>query len=173
MTTDSQVSVDVDMLERLPARTMLELTAKKQRTEAFIRKAVQTVKHHAGMFRELEDLDIDIRFDTNSCSADFSFTGTGEQLRQVWVILRRAGYEPSCRPTAGSTGHSCFWRPPAGDHGDIQLWMSFTSSICKRVQTGIRVVPEHTEPVFEVQCGDLPMLDEQPVIEEENADVHF
>jgi hypothetical protein len=86
-------------------------------------------------------------FDINSNSLDLFFTGKVEDLNTVWKALRARGYAPSDRPPADKrlSTFSTFW-----NHEErISIYMHFSSSQCKMIQTGTEMVEK---PVYEVQC---------------------
>lgn len=80
------------------------------------------------------------------------FAGDAHKLANIVRILRTAGFDTHAgRPKPGDTEWSAFYTHP---NCSTQLWLYFTSSICKRVQVGTKFVEQ---PVFETRCesGDL------------------
>ena len=148
---NSEISVEVDHMEHLPAKTMLRLLEKKQAAQKHALLYAHTVKVLAPMFLEFEAIDIDVMFSFRDGDIDISFAGDGERLRQVWALLRRSGYVPNCHPKKGDTSHYCFWE----QEGVSRFWMSFTSTLCKRVQVGTEM---KEVPIYQTQCGELPDL---------------
>lgn len=146
------VSIDVDMLEQMPAKTMLKLMEVSQAASKRAALHQKTVAEFSPLFRRLEELDINLQFSLEDDYIALSFTGDGERLKSVWVELRRHGYEPDSRPTPGSTQFYAFWNLS----GFSRLFMNFTSSVCRRVQVGTRTVEQ---PIYEVRCGELPELE--------------
>jgi hypothetical protein len=149
---NSEVSIDVEMMEHLPAKTMLKLLERRQGAQKAAVAYAHTLKQLAPMFLELESMDLDVQFTFRDGDIDLSFTGDGERLTRVWVLLRKNGYTPSSRPEVGETSHCCFW----DQKGYSRFWMSFSSSVCKRVQIGTEM---KEVPVYETQCGELPVLE--------------
>lgn len=150
---DQHVTIDVDFLEQLPAKTMLKLVERKQAVQKHMALYLHTVQTLAPLFRFLEDADIDIDFDPNRGDIDLHFTGDGARLGKVWGELRRNGYKTESRPKQGDTAFQAFW----DCEGFSRIWLSFSSSVCKRVQVGTKTVEV---PVYETQCGDLPVLEQ-------------
>lgn len=148
----NEIIVDVDVLEYLPAKTMLKLVEQAQKTKQYNAAFHETVKARSALFRRLEELDIDVTFSLRDGDIDLNFTGDGHRLGEVWSALRHAGYAPNSRPQKGETTFYTHWR----QEGLATFWMSFTSSVCRRVQVGTKTVEQ---PVYEIQCGELPELD--------------
>ena len=146
------VTVDVDMLDDLPAKTMLRMVEQAQAAKQAIASFQKTIKAFSALFRSVETMDIEPRFDLSAGSIDLSFTGTGDKLRAVWVELRRAGYKPNARPEKGKTQFYTYWE----QEGYARIWMNFSSSVCRRVQVGTKTVET---PVYETQCDEIPMLE--------------
>lgn len=148
------VSVDVDMLEHLPAKTMLKLIEQAQKLKRHQEQFQQTVKKRPSLFRRLEEMDIDVRFSMDDGDINLSFTGDGEKFGTVWGELRRAGWSPNQRPEKDSKKSEFYTHWNHGD-GLCRFWMHFTSAICKRVQVGTKTIEQ---PIYEIQCESLPDL---------------
>lgn len=148
-----QISViEPETLEYLPAKTILRLTEQSQNVNKYNIAFANTVKRCPVLFRRLEELDIDVKFSLREGDIDLSFTGDGARLGEVWSALRHAGYLPDNRPTKGEAVFCTHWR----QEGFAILWMNFSSSVCRRVKVGTKMVEQD---VYEVQCGELPELD--------------
>jgi hypothetical protein len=144
------LSVDIDAVETLPARTMLTLLELKQRQERAIARAATCVKELAHVFLELERADVEVRFDLSIGCVDVPVTGTAEKFQKVWGILRRAGWKPSNHPKKGDVAYSDFWwREDAAEYPSI--YFNFSSTQCTRVKVGTKMVEQD---VFEVRCAD-------------------
>lgn len=146
------VSIDVDMLDQVPAKTMLQLMEKQQRAKKFLDLFHSTLRQFTPLFRQLEHLDIDLRFNMDDGDIHLSFTGNGERLKTVWAELRRNGYEPAFRPKKGENNFSTFFEQEECS----RIWFSFSSTVCKRVQVGTRTVEQ---PIYETRCDELPELE--------------
>lgn len=146
------VSIDVDMMEQMPAKTVLKLVEQTQNVQKFAKQWHLTITAFAPLFRRFEELDIDVRFSLADGDIGISFTGDGERLTTVWAELRRNGYVPTNRPEKGASTHNCWWKR----EGFSQFWMSFSSSVCRRVQVGTRMVEQ---PIYETVCSDLPEIE--------------
>ncbi len=82
-------------------------------------------------------------------SLDFHFTGNKQLLNDVFKILRRNGWEHHSEPPKDhETSWSTFWEKP---NTHFKLWISFTSTVCKRVKTGTKLVEQD---IYEVQCSE-------------------
>jgi hypothetical protein len=152
----AEVSIDVDVLSEMPAKSMLALIAKKQEVDKFFREASVLMRDAAPLFRFFEDHNIDIRIDSDYGYVSFTFTGTGAFFSEVWSELRRNGFTPTQRPKKGDVEFSAYWERP----GCAKLFMNFSSSLCKRVQVGTKMVEQ---PIYETQCGEaLPEIAAEP-----------
>jgi hypothetical protein len=90
-----------------------------------------------------------------STEVDVSFAGDAARLATVVRILRTSGFETrSERPKPGSTTWYAYFEHP---DCSTKVWLNFTSSVCKRVKVGTKMVEQD---VFEVQCGDISIVDE-------------
>jgi hypothetical protein len=149
----NSVSIDVDMLESLPAKTMLRLADQQKTARRHAESFAAAIKADPALFLALEEMDIEPKFDLSAYgSIDLSFPGDGETLGKVWGLLRRHGYRTEARPKKGDTGFTAFWERD----GMPRIWMQFSSTLCRRVQVGTKMVEQ---PIYETQCGDLPQLD--------------
>ena len=162
----ANISADVNFLADMPVRTLLALEDKRRSAQRVLEKAAYTIREAAPLFVALEALEIDIRFDANSSlSIEIPFTGDGDRLTEVWGLLRRAGWKLiSDHPKKGDTSFSGIWTHQSDSRlGDLYMW--FSSTACRRVQVGVQMVEQ---PVYEVQCGELPelpMSDSAPALE--------
>lgn len=162
----ANLSADVNFLADMPVRTLLALEDKRRSAQRLLEKAALTIREAASLFVALEAMDIDIRIDpNNSACIDIRFSGSGDLLAEVWGLLRRAGWKlASSPPQKGATSFSGIWSH-ARDKRLADLWMNFSSTMCRRVQIGTQMVEQ---PVYEVQCGELPELptsDSAPALE--------
>jgi len=146
------VSVDVNMPEHLPAKTMLKLVEQAQKVKRWSALFQESVKKRLSLFRRLEELDIDVTFSMTDGDVNINFTGDGDRLGAVWGELRKAGWEPVSRPEKGKSTFYTHW------HQDdlCSFWMQFSSSVCRRVKVGSKMVEQD---IYEIQCGELPTLD--------------
>ncbi len=151
---NAQVSIDVDYIDHVPAKTMLKLIEQAQKIKRHSELFHLTVRSRPTLFRRLEEMDIDVRFSTDDGDINLAFTGDGQRLGAVWAALRRAGWTPSLRPEKGTAKSEfyTYWT----QEGLCRFWMHFTSAICRRVQVGVQTVEQ---PIYEIQCGELPELE--------------
>lgn len=90
---------------------------------------------------------------------DLNFAGDAHRLAAVVRILRTSGFTTNAeRPKQGDTSWSAFFEHP--DCG-TKLYLFFTSSVCKRVKVGTKMVEQD---VYETKCGDISGLDEPPAL---------
>lgn len=77
-------------------------------------------------------------------------TGDKDKLTAVMRILRTSGFNTTAdRPAKGdSTWYAWFDSANCG----ARIWFSFTSSVCRRVKTGSKMVSVDT---YETVCGDI------------------
>jgi hypothetical protein len=83
-------------------------------------------------------------------SYNLSITGPRADLDIMFGILRRAGLTPNNRPEEKSQHYTTYWVFPTG-YGEQHVWISFTSTSCKRVQ--VRTEMQEV-PVYETVCED-------------------
>ena len=86
----------------------------------------------------------------DSSSYNVSITGTRADLDIMFGVLRRAGLIPRSRPAEKQTDYCAFWKW-SEDSIDDCLWVSFSSTTCKRVQVGTRM---EEVPVYETVCEE-------------------
>jgi hypothetical protein len=86
---------------------------------------------------------------------DLSFTGDAKKLTAVVTILRHAGMQTTgARPKPGDTTWSAYYSHP---DCETKLWLYFTSSVCRRVKVGTKMVEQD---VFETRCGDITLVED-------------
>lgn len=150
---NAQVSViEPEALEYLPAKTLLRLVEQSQKVKKHTALFQTTLRAHPELFRILEELDIEVAFCLRSGDIDLSFTGDGQRLIAVWKELRLAGWKPNAHPKKGDTSFHTHWPK----EGFATFWMSFSSSVCRRVQVGTKMVEQ---PIYETQCAELPLIE--------------
>lgn len=154
---NAQVTViEPETLEYVPAKTLLRVVEASQNAQKWTALFQTTVNAHIAFFRWLEEQDLDVRFSLADGDINLSFAGDGRRLGQVWGELRRNGYAPNAHPKKGESQFYTHWHK----EGFSTVWMSFSSTMCRRVQVGTQMVEQ---PIYEVQCGEMPeMLEETP-----------
>ena len=95
----------------------------------------------------LEAMGCDCRI--SGSGIDVSRAGNKKDLQAVFRAMRLAGFAPNHRPEAKDTHYSAFFYPLY--EGIKPLWLSFSSTVCKRVQVGTEL---KEVPVYEVQCEE-------------------
>jgi len=157
---NAQVTIiEPETLEYLPAKTLLRLVEQSQKTAKHAKEFRQTVGALPELFRTFEEMDIEPCFDLDNPYICLAFTGDGKRLGEVWGLLRRHGYKTDTHPEKGSTEFYAFWDRPEV----ARLFMHFTSSMCRRVKVGTKMVEQD---IYETQCGELPKIesDDKPVV---------
>lgn len=121
---------------------------------------------------KLEESELKVSMEFGFASISINLSGTAQDLAKVVKQVRAIGYQTTSeRPTAGS--HE--WRGlyisdvvrerknaegwyglPQSERDSLELkWpdihLNFSSTVCRRVQTGTKMVEE---PVYEVRCGE-------------------
>jgi len=147
---DDLTIVDAEQVEYLPAKTLLRLGERAQAANKNLKAFKQVVSQKPELFRALEDMDIDPTFSLDVEYVTVSFAGDGEKLGKVWGLFRRHGYQTHSRPKKGDTMFYAFW----DCKGHTQLFMNFSSTLCKRVQVGTEM---KEVPVYQTQCGELDL----------------
>lgn len=94
---------------------------------------------------------IDIEADMSDEDLNVRFTGDKQKLIAVMRIVRQAGFDcgNTRRPQKGESSWTARFQ---SSDSTIDIWLSFSSSVCKQVQTGTRTIEV---PVYETQCGDI------------------
>lgn len=88
--------------------------------------------------------------------------GDGKLLIQIVRALRTTGWKTDADPPAKNANgwHVSFYKEKEGVVTRNRVELNFTSSVCKQVQVGTKMVEQ---PVYETQCGDLTIEeDERP-----------
>jgi len=145
---NTNVSIDVDFMDELPAKTLLQMVERAQTIKRFVESWKTTIREAAPLFRFLEAMDVGLRFDADQGYITCRFTGDGDRLAKVWAELRRNSYDVGMRPKKGDTEFNAFWKRD----GLSDIFMLFSSSLCKRIQVGTQMVEQ---PVYETQCGEV------------------
>jgi hypothetical protein len=83
---------------------------------------------------------------------DVRLTGNAATLAKAVRILRTSGFDftSSSRPKKGDTTWSTFFT----HDGCMRVWFSFSSSVCRMVQTGTKMIPQ---PIYETVCDDIQL----------------
>lgn len=111
---------------------------------AKVRKLAHEYEH---MVMQLEAAGIELRIDIKDQCIDIGFTGDQERMNTIWKLLRANGWKPDYRPQKDKpTASFCsYWHK----EGELPIWFSFSSTVCKQVQVGTRMVEQ---PIYEVTC---------------------
>jgi hypothetical protein len=81
---------------------------------------------------------------------DVSVTGDKKRLADIIRIFRIAGFSSDAeRPKQGDSSWYAYFSHP---NCSVRIWFCFSSSVCKRVKTGSKMVSVDT---YETVCGDI------------------
>jgi hypothetical protein len=144
----NSLTVDVEQLTDLP-EALFELAALAKAKRRFVQRCEKAIREEIEVFDWLERHQIKPSFGFEQELICVQFTGDGPLLAEFWQILRRAGYQTTSRPTKGDTSYYGWWEKPQS----ATIALSFSSSVCRRVQKGTRTVTKE-EPIFETVCGE-------------------
>lgn len=93
------------------------------------------------------------------CCIDIRVAGDKDCFIKCWKLWRELGVRLS-PAEKGATDLSQYVELPSG----LRFWFHFSSTVCKRVQVGTKMVPQ---PIYETQCGTETL--EIPAIEDNAA----
>lgn len=169
---NAQITIlEPEQLEYLPAKTLLRLVETHQKMQKNAKVFNHTVSSLPELFRALEEMDIEPRFQLDDDYVAVVFTGDGSRLAEVWKLLRRHGYNTTTRPEKGDTTFYAFWHGP---EGLARIFLQFSSSVCRRVQVGTKMAET---PIYETQCGDLTGIEAEappvPAVVEDANEIPF
>lgn len=101
------------------------------------------------IFNALLKMDIEPRLDSEEYFT-VMFAGDGDKLTRVVRVLRQGGFEfpKDSRPKPGDTQWYQFFTHPACK---MNIFLHFTSSVCKRVKVGTKMVEQD---IYETHCGN-------------------
>jgi len=98
------------------------------------------------LVRRFKGLDLEPTFDGRDIN--LSFSGDKAKLTSVIRILRTNGFDPDAEaPKANSNYWSAYFTN--AEDSRIQFWISFSSTVCRMVKVGTKMVEQD---VYEVQC---------------------
>jgi len=108
-----------------------------------------SAKRHWDTLLLLEDINQSTHIGVDFSSINFRLAGGPDDLKTAFRILRVAGFEPGMRPDTDKKEpeFQTYFNHPDG----AKVWLSFSSTLCRRVKTGVRTVEE---AVYEIQCDD-------------------
>jgi hypothetical protein len=98
------------------------------------------------LVRRFKGLEIEPNFDGRDIN--LSFSGDKTKLTSVIRILRTNGFDTDAEaPKANSNYWSAYFTN--AEDSRIQFWISFSSTVCRMVKVGTKMVEQD---VYEVQC---------------------
>lgn len=93
-------------------------------------------------------------------SLDVTITGDVHVLTETMRILYRHGLtEPTSKPVAKQPSYSAYFNQKGYDGNTPRVWLSFSSSVCRRVKVGTKTIEQD---VYEVVCGETIVEDAAP-----------
>lgn len=83
-------------------------------------------------------------------------SGDKHALAEIVRKLRTTGFSTTEAPPAANASS---WSPFFYHSGikEGMVYLSFSSTVCRRVKVGTRVVPERVEDVYETVCGEIEL----------------
>jgi hypothetical protein len=141
----------------IPQKTIERLDNQEERINVWLGSWHSLLQDHPGLFSKLEELEIEPRFNAHDGQVELSFTGDVTRLRLVWKALRAAGFKTEDHPKPKDAQFMAYWRT----EGELEsvFWMYFTSTSCRTVQIGTKMVEQ---PVYETQCGEEISVPDEP-----------
>lgn len=109
---------------------------------------------------ELDNAGIEPQYVTvDAQSLYISVAGDKQVLNKAYGVLRKNGLDATHRPEEKAASYSAYFNLGEeeylfGIHGGVEQFkvcFSFSSTVCRRVKTGTRMVEED---IYEVQCED-------------------
>jgi hypothetical protein len=98
------------------------------------------------LVRRFKELELGPYFDGRDIN--ISFSGDKAKLTSVIRILRTNGFDTDAdAPKANSNCWSAYFTN--SEDSRIQFWINFSSTVCRMVKTGTKMVEQD---VYEVQC---------------------
>lgn len=84
-------------------------------------------------------------------------TGDKHKLSELVRALRTRGFVTNATPPkANDSTWSAFYQHPQICDGEVTaVYLSFSSSVCRRVKVGTKVIPAQTVDVYETVCGEV------------------
>ncbi len=86
-----------------------------------------------------------LRASMDSHSLDLNISGDKEILKSFWHKMRTSGYETDYKPEENEVSFCCWWNK----EDEVRIWLSFSSTICKRVKIGTET---KEIDIYEVVC---------------------
>jgi hypothetical protein len=80
-----------------------------------------------------------------SDSIDVKVAGDKKVLNIAFGVLRKFKFEPENRPKDSEPSFTTYFNHSTG----ARIWFSFSSTVCKRVQVGMKTVEQ---PIYETVC---------------------
>ena len=117
---------------------------------------LEEFNNNAAWYQSLVDDMAEVGFEVRfPGTLDFSATGTKPKLLAGIKVLRRHGYKMSkgVPEKTDYFGAWCYYHDNDGnkDESRIDVYFSFSSTVCQRVKVGTRMVEED---IYEIQCGE-------------------
>jgi hypothetical protein len=138
----------MSIIERQIAEAKKELSERETRWGA-IKSVLEPI------VLKLQTLEIEPTFYTD---LNVSFTGDKHKLAAVIRIFRLAGWTSITKPKDKEPSWCGYFHKKGID---ASVWVAFTSTICRRVKIGTKMVEQD---IFEVVCGESnPQNNQSPV----------
>lgn len=110
-----------------------------------------------------DELEVSATFSSDSILYVSAY-GDKKRLAEVVRVLRTRGWNTETKPEEKSPEYKATFTVEATEYAPFppkgSVYLMFTSSVCRRVKTGTKMVEQD---VFEVQCGDVETaVDDMP-----------
>jgi len=152
MNTSISASIHADLLRRIERAAEVE------------QKWIATQHHYLPLFQSLVAIQAALSegetLETGAGSfgsyVSLNVTGSRSLLTRVWRSLRLRGwYTADTRPAALETSWSgSFYLHTGTEDGGrvpgVEVYLSFSSTVCRRVKVGTKLVEQ---PIYEVRCS--------------------
>lgn len=106
--------------------------------------------HEPYIIEVIEELNLDLatsaRMSVDQEDVNLYVTGNTAALKEIFRGLRKLGYEPSSRPDVKPQSQFTTY---FHQDGKPTFYLSFSSTLCKRVKVGTKMVEQD---IYEVQC---------------------
>lgn len=135
-------SIDTSVEANLAERA-LQLSKARQKWES-IKEVYRPI------VRALQKLEIEPTLEQVASYLTVSFTGDSHKLSAVVRILRTNGFSTTADPP--KPGNNEWYAYYRSEKSNVPVWLYFTSSICRRVKIGTKMVEQD---VYETVCGEV------------------
>lgn len=117
------------------------------RMKDFIAEYAHEINRVEAGLEPVKEWLISTDLDISNGSVDISYSGGKQVLTGIFTALRGLGYEPGSRPKDEKlSSFTCYWDHPKYK---MRFWLTFSSTMCKRVKVGSKMVKQD---IYETVC---------------------